>query len=60
MFVEEVFDDKNFMSFEQTMVKYKIPKKDFWKYIQLRNLVKFMERKISLVSQTVMSGNGPG
>lgn len=42
------------MSFEQMMAKYKVPKKDFWKYLQLRSCIMSIKRKLPLIPQTVV------
>lgn len=49
-----MFVDKNFLSFGQMIVKYKIPKKEFWKHLQLRSSVKSSKSKVLLISQPVI------
>ncbi len=52
--IEDVFVDDNLMSFEHIMSTNKIPKKDFWKYLQLRSCIMTTQRKLSLIPQTVV------
>ena len=54
VFIEDVFEANVFMFFEQILAKCKVPKKDFWKYLQLRNRIMSTKRKISHISRTVI------
>ena len=50
--IEDVFENDCFMSFGQIMIKYRIPQKDFWKYLQLRSCIMSIKRKHPLINQT--------
>ena len=39
---------------EQISAKYKVPKKDFWKYLQLRNCIISTKTKLPLISRTAI------
>ncbi len=40
------------MSFEQLATKYRLPKQDFWKYLQLRSCIMSAQQKLPLSPQT--------
>lgn len=52
IFIGDVFEGVNLMSFEQMVNKYKIPRKEFWKYLQLRSSITSVNKKHPLISQT--------
>ena len=52
IFIEDVFKDDIFMSFEQVMAKYNLPRRDFWKYLQLRSCIMSLQRKYPLIPLT--------
>lgn len=45
MLLEDLFDGKHIMSFEQCVSKYGIPCKDFWKFLQLSSCIAAADRK---------------
>ncbi len=40
------------MSFEQLATKYRLPKQDFWEYLQLRSCIMSAQQKLPLSPQT--------
>lgn len=60
-FIGDVLEGDDFMSFAQMVSKYRIPKQDFWKYLQLRSCMLSAQRKFPLLPQTelqkILQGN---
>uniref|UniRef100_A0A3P8TWW9 Reverse transcriptase domain-containing protein n=1 Tax=Amphiprion percula TaxID=161767 RepID=A0A3P8TWW9_AMPPE len=54
IYTEDVLEGDKFISFEQMMTKYHIPKTDFWKYLQLRSCLLSMQKRTPLINQTLV------
>uniref|UniRef100_A0A3P8RLF1 Reverse transcriptase domain-containing protein n=1 Tax=Amphiprion percula TaxID=161767 RepID=A0A3P8RLF1_AMPPE len=54
IYIEDVLEGDKFISFEQIMTKYHIPKTDFWKYLQLRSCLLSMQKRTPLIKQTLV------
>ena len=46
MWLEDLFDRKYVISFEQCICKYDIPWKDFWKFLQSRSCITIADWKV--------------
>uniref|UniRef100_A0A3P8RUG3 Reverse transcriptase zinc-binding domain-containing protein n=1 Tax=Amphiprion percula TaxID=161767 RepID=A0A3P8RUG3_AMPPE len=54
IYIEDVLEGDKFISFEQMMTKYHIPKTAFWKYLQLRSCLLSMQKRTPLIKQTLV------
>lgn len=52
VYIGDLFDRDQFLSFEQLRGKYKISNKDFWKYLQLRSCILSYLKKLPLTLRT--------
>ena len=52
VYVGDVFEGDNLMSFQQLATKYRLPRQDFWKYLQLRSCILQQKREFPLSPQT--------
>lgn len=52
MLMEDMFDGKHLLSFEQLVSRYNITRKDFWKFLQIRSCIKGVDGKINIAPIT--------
>ncbi len=52
VYISDLFDGDQFLSFEQLRVKYKLSNKDFWNYLQLRSCVLSHIKQLPLSPRT--------
>lgn len=52
IYIGDVFEGNNLMNFTHLANKYNIPKRDFWKYLQLRSCIRAAQQKLPLLPQT--------
>ncbi len=52
VYIRDLFDGDQFLSFEQLRVNYKLSNKDFWKYLQLRSCVLSHIKQLPLSPRT--------